>query len=263
MLDSVDKTFDKAKKMADQIDAEADVKKESVIDDDILAFIESADYDDPDQLELVEACVKLIEEKSAADSAESLMSELDGKKISKRDKLSNSYYDMKSKVNNTSRDKTPDELQFDRNVKIGKGAGVGLASVAALGASIAGILVTLKKFGKAPEVKEIEKQAKELQKQAADLRKQGEKGDISPKVAEAKAKILDKKVQSLQAKAEKLAVKLAEKDAKDDSKKNCKGKACKESVDMDVVSAKLAIYEAAMAGEITMEEKDELLNELA
>ena len=31
---------------------------------------------------------------------------------------------------------------------------------------------------------------------------------------------------------------------------------------MDLVSAKLAIYEAAMAGEITMDEKESLLSEL-
>lgn len=233
------------------------VKQEASVDSDILEFIESADYDDPDQLDLVEACLELIEEQEMGTSRYDFASHY--RKSS--DETDKKFADAKAKGE-------MHEADFDKiaknkkKEKVTNGA-IAAGSVVALGASIAGILVTLKKFGKAPEVKELESQAKDLQKQAADLRKQAEKGDVSPKVAEAKAKILDKKAQSLQAKAEKLAVKLAEKDAKDDSKKNCKGKACKESVDMDVVSAKLAIYEAAMAGEITMEEKDELLDELS
>ena len=57
------------------------------------------------------------------------------------------------------------------------------------------------------------------------------------------------------------AAKAEEKAAKEAAKDDKKAKATKEST-MDLVSAKLAIYEAAMAGEITMDEKESLLSEL-
>ena len=100
-------------------------------------------------------------------------------------------------------------------------------------------------------------EVKDLQKQAATIKKAADKGDMNPKIAEAKVKILEKKVESLQKKA----AKAEEKAAKEAAKEDKKAKATKEST-MDLVSAKLAIYEAAMSGEITMDEKESLLSEL-
>ena len=231
---------------------------EASYEEDLLDFLENADYDDPDQLELVESCLDLMLEGPAQDSAEVFRAADKGKKLSRCDVKKNSCYDLKEKLANKSADKTPDELAFDKKVANTK-AGVGTAaSVTALIASVAGLAVLIKSIGpKCPEAKELMAEVKDLQKQAATIKKAADKGDMNPKIAEAKVKILEKKVESLQKKAAKAEEKAAKEAAKDDKK----AKATKEST-MDLVSAKLAIYEAAMAGEITMDEKESLLSEL-
>ena len=145
------------------------------------------------------------------------------------------------------------------NAKAEKTRKIGTAaSVTALIASVAGLAVLIKSIGpKCPEAKELMAEVKDLQKQAATIKKAADNGDMNPKIAAAKVKILEKKVESLQKKA----AKAEEKAAKEAAKEDKKAKATKEST-MDLVSAKLAIYEAAMAGEITMDEKESLLSEL-
>ena len=232
---------------------------EASYDEDLLDFPENADYDDPDQVELVESCLDLMLEGEFMPGA------------SNEEKLK-AYKSMNQKAGkNTACAKPKENPVWDKyeqpeakdyaklNAKAEKTRKIGTAaSVTALIASVAGLAVLIKSIGpKCPEAKELMAEVKDLQKQAATIKKAADNGDMNPKIAAAKVKILEKKVESLQKKAAKAEEKAAKEAAKDDKK----AKATKEST-MDLVSAKLAIYEAAMAGEITMDEKESLLSEL-
>ena len=232
---------------------------EASYDEDLLDFLENADYDDPDQLELVESWLDLM---------------LEGEFMpgdSNEEKLK-AYKSMNQKAGkNTACSKPKENPVWDKyeqpeakdyaklNAKAEKTRKIGTAaSVTALIASVAGLAVLIKSIGpECPESKELMAEVKDLQKQAATIKKAADNGDMNPKIAAAKVKILEKKVETLQKKAAKAEEKAAKAAAKDDKK----AKATKEST-MDLVSAKLAIYEAAMSGEITMDEKESLLSEL-
>ncbi len=265
ILDSTEKTFDKAIKRADELKKimteEKEVKESAdlLCDESILYFLENADYDDPDQLELVESCLDLMMEGEWAAGYNDTVklkswtqrNQKEGKNTADAKPKANPVWDKYEQPE--LKDYAGANAKAARNRKIGTGA-----SVAALVASVAGLAVLVKSIGpKCPEAKELMAEVKDLQKQVATIKKAADKGDMNPKIAAAKVKILEKKVETLQKKA----AKAEEKAAKAAAKEEKKAKAVKEST-MDLVGAKLAIYEAAMAGEITMDEKESLLAEL-
>ena len=169
---------------------------EASYDEDLLDFLENADYDDPDQLELVESCLDLMLEGEFMPGA------------SNEEKLK-AYKSMNQKAGkNTACSKPKENPVWDKyeqpeakdyaklNAKAEKTRKIGTAaSVTALIASVAGLAVLIKSIGpECPEAKELMAEVKDLQKQAATIKKAADNGDMNPKIAAAKVKILEKKV---------------------------------------------------------------------
>ena len=117
----------------------------------------------------------------------------------------------------------------------------------ALLAAITGISLKVRKMIKnsnSSDAKQLEKQMKALEDQAKDVAKRCNKGEITAKEAKMETK-------KIQAQMKRLAKEAASVE-----------KATKESVDMDITDIQLAIYESCDEGEISEEDRDELLEML-
>ena len=128
---------------------------EASYDDDLLDFLENADYDDPDQLELVESCLDLMLEGEfmpGASNEEKLkayksMNQKDGKNTACAKPKENPVWDKYEQPE--AKDYAKLNAKAEKTRKIGTAA-----SVTALIASVAGLAVLIKSIGpKCPEAK--------------------------------------------------------------------------------------------------------------
>ena len=134
----------------------------------------------------------------------------------------------------------------DSNFSAGKIAVGAVALTAVVTGAALKIKSVIKKINSDP-ARKIMKQMKALEDQAKDVAKRCNKGEITAK----EARLETKKIQAQMKTLAKEAAKIAKAES-----------AVKESVDMDITDIQLAIYESCDEGEISEEDRDELLEML-
>lgn len=204
------------------------------------ALFESTADMDSDDIAYLEMCQDIYMERYVAGTPDRKVSEAgrkqtnDIRRIKQGEKPSISHPGMSLKEVKDYEDFARDA--FDKLEKARKKAIAGkvVAALAIVGATAAAIGTLVKRNGN----KAVEKKVEKLEKEITEIKNKAKDGEISPKDAEKKINELSREIEEI--------VNSAKKDA---------AKEVKESVD----SIRLEIFESCHNGEITEEERDELL----
>ena len=239
ILDLIDDGFEKASKSTEikikNLNESFHEDYDMLDKNELMEFIESADYDDPEDLELVEEALEILQENDSELFEEKYKSYSDKMKqisrirnkniqlnLDKKDKIRSQFLkddDMLKYCNEVSRanshcmnreqeiEKKADAIKRAQSLKVGTAA-----VVAASGALIIGLKKLKSKCKDDDVISKADKliaEAESLKKEADDLQKQASKTNDPKEKAklEKKAEALAKKGDSIQAKADVLAKK--------------------------------------------------------
>ena len=193
------------------------------------ALFECTSDMDEDDIAFVEMCYDIFMEAMSKE-------EQDAKKEEIRNRESPSHKGMTNGEVKDYEDfcaKAFDKIEAtEKMIKVGKIAG----AFALVGAAVASLAVFIRKVGN----KSLDKRISKLEEKIEKIKKKSENGDISPNEAKSEISAIKAEIKAITAEAKKAE------------------KSVKESAD----DIKLAIYESCHSGEITEEQRDELLSVL-
>lgn len=202
-------------------------------------FESTADMDSED-IAYLEMCQDIYMERYVAGTPERKVSEAgrkqtnDIRRIKQGEKSSPSHPGMTVKEVKDYEDFWTNACDQMEKAKRKAIAGKVVAALAIVGATAAAVGTLVKRNGN----KSVEKKVERLEKEIEEIKNKAKDGEISPKDAEKKINEISREIEEI--------VNSAKKDA---------SKEVKESVD----SIRLEIFESCHSGEITAEERDELL----
>lgn len=201
--------------------------------ENLIGAIYASDIENPEELVSVVESATTIEE---LDAVEEIIVEAGGSLPGPVEDIVDDYSDLNVIEIDTEStiSKIIDTLEKNKNVVIASSA------AAAVIGGFAGVIAKIKSTD--PKIAALKKEAKELEREAKDLKKACDSGEISELKCKMSLLVISKKAKAIQKKIETL-------------KKSAKPSAKKESVNLTV-----AIFEAAMNGSISSEERDHLLD---